>query len=303
MNSIQFLFVLVCSGALATGPLRAAESEATGQHNAPKHAAQISFQIAKEVGIQSTSAGAGTLERVVATYGRLVPDPDGITQIRARFPGQVTNVRARLGDDVKAGDALATIESSDSLQPYTVESPLDGTVIQRNVNVGELADAQILFTVARLDPLWVELKIFPGQRRDIANGQTVHIDTGHSQHEARIRHIVPSSDNSPFVIARAEIENARGLLSPGVLVSARIVVERIDAPLVIESRALQSLDDSRVVFVRKGDVFEVRPVELGLTDGRLTEVLSGLIPDERYVVDNSYLIKADIQKSSAEAAH
>jgi len=298
MNSIQFLFVLVCSGALASASLRAAESKGTGQH-----AAQISPQIAKEVGIQSTTAGAGTLERIVASYGRLVPDPDGITQIRARFPGQVTNVRARLGDDVKAGDVLATIESSDSLQPYTVESPLDGTVIQRNVNVGELADAQMLFTVARLDPLWVELKIFPGQRRDIAIGQTVHIDTGHSQHEARIRNIVPSRDNSPYVIARAEIENARGLLSPGALVSARIVVERINAPLVIESRALQSLDESRVVFVRKGDVFEVRPVELGRTDGRLTEVLSGLILNERYVVDNSYLIKADIEKSGAEAVH
>jgi len=69
-------------------------------------------------------------------------------------------------------------------------------------------------------------------------------------------------------------------------------------PLVIENRALQLLDESQVVFVQEGNSFEPRPVELGRTDGQFTEILSGLKPGERYVVENSYLIKADIEKSS-----
>ncbi|MDP2380154.1 MAG: heavy metal resistance protein CzcB, partial [Pseudohongiella sp.] len=39
------------------------------------------------------------------------------------------------------------------------------------------------------------------------------------------------------------------------------------------------------------------------TDGEFVEVLSGLSAGESYVVDNSYLIKADIEKSGAEHAH
>ena len=77
----------------------------------------------------------------------------------------------------------------------------------------------------------------------------------------------------------------------------------MEAPLVIERRALQSLDNSQVVFIHEGNAFEARPVELGLTDGEFVEVLSGLRTGERYVVDNSYLIKADIEKSGAEHAH
>ena len=76
------------------------------------------------------------------------------------------------------------------------------------------------------------------------------------------------------------------------------MVERIEVPLVIENRALQLLDESQVVFVQEGNSFEPRPVELGRTDGQFTEILSGLKPGERYVVENSYLIKADIEKSS-----
>ena len=114
---------------------------------------------------------------------------------------------------------------------------------------------------------------------------------------------MPQNDNSPYVIARAEIANTEELLSPGRLVSARILVERIEAPLVVENRALQSLDESRVVFVQEGNSFEPRPVELGRTDGQFTEILSGLKPGERYVVENSYLIKADIEKSGASHDH
>ena len=312
MKVVNYLLILASVYVLTIGPTHAAEDD----HSDDSHAhddvneereeheesesthAEISAEMAEQAGIRSKASGAGILERTISSYGRLVPNPDGIALIRARFPGQVTKINASLGDSVKAGNPMATIESNDSLQPYTLRAPFAGTVIQRNINVGELAGEQALFTIAKLDPLWVELKIFPGQRREIAPGQLVRIDTGDAQHESRISHIVPQNSGSPYVIARAEIANAEELLSPGRLVSASIVVERIEAPLVIENRALQLLDESQVVFVQEGNSFEPRPVELGRTDGQFTEILSGLKPGERYVVENSYLIKADIEKSS-----
>jgi acetyl/propionyl-CoA carboxylase alpha subunit len=42
---------------------------------------------------------------------------------------------------------------------------------------------------------------------------------------------------------------------------------------------------------------------LGRSDGRFTEVLAGLQAGDRYVVENSYLIKADIEKSGASHDH
>ena len=312
MKVVYYLLILASVYVLTVGPTHAAEDDhGENAHGGVNEAheesestyVEISADVAEQAGIRSKAAGAGILERTISSYGRLVPNPDGIALIRARFPGQVTKINASLGDSVKAGNPMATIESNDSLQPYTLRAPFAGTVIQRNINVGELAGEQALFTIAKLDPLWVELKIFPGQRREIAPGQLVRIDTGDAQHESRISHIVPQNSGSPYVIARAEIANAEELLSPGRLVSASIVVERIEAPLVVENRALQSLDESRVVFVQEGNSFEPRPVELGRTDGQFTEVLSGLKPGEHYVVENSYLIKADIEKSGASHDH
>lgn len=92
-------------------------------------------------------------------------------------------------------------------------------------------------------------------------------------------------------------------MAPGDLVVGQIDVEKIDVPLAVDNRALQDFRDWRVVFIKVGNTYEIRPLELGRSDGRLTEVLDGLNAGDHYVVENSYLIKADIEKSGASHDH
>jgi len=58
-----------------------------------------------------------------------------------------------------------------------------------------------------------------------------------------------------------------------------------------------------VVFARFGDTYEVRMLELGRGNRDWIEVLGGLVPGTEYVTANSYLIKADIEKSGASHDH
>jgi cobalt-zinc-cadmium efflux system membrane fusion protein len=44
-------------------------------------------------------------------------------------------------------------------------------------------------------------------------------------------------------------------------------------------------------------------LELGDNDGKFVEVLGGLKPNTEYVTENSFLIKADIEKSGASHGH
>jgi cobalt-zinc-cadmium efflux system membrane fusion protein len=57
------------------------------------------------------------------------------------------------------------------------------------------------------------------------------------------------------------------------------------------------------VFVEDGDHYVPRPLILGRNNGRFTEVLDGLSAGEHYVVENSYLIKADLEKEGVEHDH
>lgn len=307
MKKVNYLFVVtsLCLLVLVTGAraTQAAEQDSHAHNEGGDAHTEISTAIAQQAGIRSQVAGASTIERTLSSYGRLAVDPESQVHVQARFPGLVIQVEASLGDMVSAGDTLAIVESNDSLQRYPLTTPVSGTVSQRHISAGEVTGAQALFTIVNFDRLWAELKIFPGQRADIAAGQTVRLNIDEIQHEASIHHLLPDERGSPYVIARAEIINTDGMLSPGRLVSARVIVERIEASLVVDNRALQSLDGYQVVFVQEGDVFAAREVELGRSDNQFSEVLSGLHAGEHYVVDNSYLVKADIEKSGASHAH
>ena len=67
--------------------------------------------------------------------------------------------------------------------------------------------------------------------------------------------------------------------------------------------AIQTIRDWSVVFVKYGNLFEARPLELGENDGHRVEVLQGLSKGEQYVAHNSFAVKAEIEKSSATHDH
>ena len=84
---------------------------------------------------------------------------------------------------------------------------------------------------------------------------------------------------------------------------ARATVAETDVPLAVRRSALQTFRDFDVVFAKVGDTYEVRMLQLGLKDENYIEVLGGLSPEEIYVTGNSYLVKADIEKSVANHDH
>ena len=74
-------------------------------------------------------------------------------------------------------------------------------------------------------------------------------------------------------------------------------------PIGVPFEAIQTIRDWSVVFVKYGNFFEARPVELGESDGSMVEVLHGLRRGEQYVAKNSFTVKAEIGKAGATHSH
>lgn len=86
-------------------------------------------------------------------------------------------------------------------------------------------------------------------------------------------------------------------------VRAVVTVNRRRVPLAVRTDAIQQFRDFRVVFAKVGNTYEVRMLELGREGPEWTEVLGGLKPGTAYAAKNSYLIKADVEKSGASHDH
>ncbi|MES2824211.1 MAG: efflux RND transporter periplasmic adaptor subunit [Pseudomonadota bacterium] len=264
---------------------------------------QLSAAIAKQSGLTTAVAGAGKIQQLVKVYGQVIADPEQVRQLKARFPGVIRSVKAQIGSEVKAGETLATVEANESLRGYSITSPISGTVIARNANEGEMTDDQPLFIVANYSQLALSLPVFPRDATRVQQGQPLLVVSGDNTFKTEVSSITPAGDGSPIFTARARLMNSENRWTTGTWVDAHITVAEISVPLMIDNRALQAFRDWQVVFIQVGDVYEIRPLELGQTDGQFTEVLAGLNSGDSYVVENSYLLKADLEKSGASHDH
>jgi len=180
-------------------------------------------------------------------------------------------------------------------------------VVDRKVDVGAVVGRDNLetelFTVADLDRVWVELAVGPSDLPIVTEGQTVSVAAHGLSRRAvgRIVFISPMLDrdtHSARVVA--EIANPDGNWRPGSLVHAAIAVEERAVALAVPASALQTIDGTRVVFVRTSSGFDKRRVKVGDGDDRLFEVLSGIQSSETIAVANTFALKAELMKSFAE---
>ena len=264
---------------------------------------QISSALTEKFQLATSEVQSGTIERHIELLGTLVIPPKNKAEVNARFSGVVETLASDVGDSVKAGDVIAKIQSNDSLQTYIVKAPISGTVVSRNVNVGQLVTSETLYKIVDAETLWAELKVFPSKRDTIKQGSYIHIKKGSRQQDAKVKFLIPSGSLEPYQIAIVEITNTEGEFSPGDMVTGVVDAQKVDVSLRVENEAIQSMDGNSVVFLNDGNTFQAVPVELGIKDDNFTEVKRGLIAGQIYVSKNSFLIKADLEKSGASHAH
>lgn len=310
------LALAACGGTPAPDGAQDAGSDHAGNAGEAQHAdaeadrpesTVIAAAVAEESGIRVAPAGEGRIVRDLEVQGLITPVDGSAGAATARFPGQVRSLRAQVGDRVRAGQVVATVESNLSLTTYAVTAPLSGQVLARQVPVGAgVAEGQSLFEIADLSRVWVDLHAFGADMRHLRPGAVVTVTRLHdgATRQIRLERVLPGTDTaSQSAVARAVLDNDDGLWRPGTTVAARIRIDDRAVPVQVPLAALQTMDGRDVVLVREGERYHAQPVRLGERDTRHVEVLDGLRAGQQVVVEQSYLVKADIEKAGASHAH
>jgi membrane fusion protein, heavy metal efflux system len=255
-------------------------------------------------GVVFAAAGPATLSDTLQFNGALRANQEAVVQVTPRFPGIVRAIRKRIGDAVAKDDLLASIESNQSLTVYELKAPISGTIIERQISLGEYASEQKpAFVVADLSTIWVDLSIYRQDLKRVRIGDEVLIDPddGGGDIKAAISYVSPvGASDTQTAVARVILPNREGRLRPGLFVTARLVLAKRDVPVAVRVGAIQMLENKTVVFVREGDKVEARPVQIGEMDARHAEVKEVLSAGERYVAENSFVVKAEIGKGEAD---
>jgi cobalt-zinc-cadmium efflux system membrane fusion protein len=108
---------------------------------------------------------------------------------------------------------------------------------------------------------------------------------------------------------RAELPNADGKLLANSYGTGQIVLREEKEAVVVPNEAIPWENNCHVVFVRDKNfldpnglkVFHVRSVRPGVTNGRYTEIIAGVLPGEIIATTNSASLRAELLKATLGA--
>ena len=275
------------------------ESPRTGTHGGL--VVTLDPEAIRTAGIVVGTAGPRQLEVAIELPGEIKLNAERSVEVRPTYTGRVEALRARLGDSVGRGQPLAIIHSNESLSDYVLSSPLSGTVVSRPVNVGATVDHEsVLYTVADLSSVWLDFPVYVQDLGRIRRGQRVHVRTeGGPLGEAAgaIAYVGPLLDvDTRTTYARVVLPNRDGRWQPGRLVTAVVVVDRVNAPVAVPEEAIVRMGSGTAIFRADSSGFELQEVTVGRSDATTTEITSGLESGARIVVRNAFLLKAELEK-------
>ena len=181
-----------------------------------------------EFGIKLNKAKSGWIKKTKLFPGEVSIHLDYLAHVTPRFPGVVKKIYRHIGDEVKAGDVLAIIESNDSLTPYKMTSPISGTVIDKHFTLGESVEENShAFEIANLNTVWIQFSIFQDKFGEISKGQKAIIQSSNGKHtvQGTISYISPTVDeHTRTQMGRIVLSNKQHNWKPGMFVDVNVSV-------------------------------------------------------------------------------
>lgn len=189
-----------------------------------------------------------------------------------------------------------------------IRAPISGIVIENKAVNGQVVSSDtVLFQIADVSDLVAVVNVPEQAVSNIRPGMAAQIqaqgnDTLTAQGQiSYISELLGAETRTAQVHIR--FKNTANQWKQGQLLKASIGKGKADLSLAVRDDSLQTFRDWDVVFIRIGDQFEIRPVELGLKSDGFVQVLSGLKEGQVYAAGNSYLLKAELGKAGASHDH
>ena len=340
-----------------------------------------------KLNIKTLKVTASHYQKRITFPGQVSLNENSVIHIVASVPGVVTKVFKNLGEEVKAGESLALIESREMaeaksayisvykelvlkqdllkreeklwkmkikaeteflktrnafetvkidleqkkqkllalsmkeseieklpsqnipLNLYTIESPINGKILERHTSLGEIINSERqLFVVANLDKVWINLSISAQDLPAIKKGQQVDLyaSNGMPPISSTLMYVSPViSEESRAGRAIVEIDNTQGTWHPGDFVSAQIILDEKSPFISIPAAAVQKIKGDAYVFTKSGATqLEAKKIIIhGMETGQFIQVKEGIGEGDEIIINDTFSLKAELGKSEAEHSH
>lgn len=298
--------VVLAFAALTGCTKKNAVEKTTAESPTPKHEENV-VTLTKEnlshIALKTEEAKRGSLDLVLRAVGRVEENRTKTAKVTSTLEGRLVKLNYDLNDRVKAGDVVGLVQTPELLgKPLELKAPIDGVVVERKSTIGELIGKETeIYTISDPTDLWLIVEVKERDLGAVRIGQVAEFTVlAYPGEKFRGKIVLIGNRVEPesrTLEARVAVENQDGRLKPGMFADIEITTTAMQDVLTISDTALQTMEDTQVVFVATSETrFEKRVVKLGLEHRGRIQILEGIKEGERVVTEGSFILKSELLK-------
>ncbi|ALP52262.1 hemolysin D [Candidatus Tenderia electrophaga] len=232
----------------------------------------------------------------------------GATAVKNSAKRVLQSARQRLElFDVPAHQIHELEQSRELMRNLHIHSPFAGRVMNIGAREGQYVTPQDeLYLIADLSRIWVSVDVYEDDLPWIELGDRAELEVRAAPgevYEGEVSFIHPVQDRQTRTVrVRLAVDNPDLTLKPGMFANVVLHADPRPDAVVVPSEAIVRSGQREQVFVARGEgKFIPRDVQLGISAGGETQILSGVEPGERVVVSSQFLIDSESKLKEATA--
>jgi multidrug efflux pump subunit AcrA (membrane-fusion protein) len=228
-----------------------------------------------QAAVNSAVASLRSAQEQVTSNGTL-QNPSGLQASSVEEAQALQQVALAQADQIRTSIAKAAIIS-----------PIDGVVVNRNLNPGEYPGTRQIFTLQQVDPIFAILHASGSQVANVSVGSTTKIvasDLGSSGLTGRVAGVLNQvNPGSTDFQVKVLLHNPDDRLRPGMAIEGNVALPPLRG---VKVPATAFLDDNRNSIMTVGDDSAVKTMQVQYVgdDGK-TAVVTGIAPGVRVISD------------------
>ncbi len=189
---------------------------------------------------------------------------------------------------VQKGSKLFSILSTSSVGEIIIYAPFDGYVGITDYKVGDrLKNGDLLLTLDDMSSMKASLYL-PEKILPLIKGPIKYIAKSKIYPNEEYSGVITNIDQrvdvkSRTIKAYALIDNSNNLLRPGLLVNVDIILDEIQDAVLVPEQSILTAKDYNYVFVADKDIAKLKKVQIGITNKGKTQILEGIKDGEAIV--------------------
>ena len=197
-----------------------------------------------------------------------------------------------------AAKKILSINGNNINGEFAIKSPIDGFIIQKNVNNGmsiRTDNGAALFIISDLKKVWIQANVYEENISKVHAGDEVDVTTityPDKIFKGKVDKMTNVLDPTSKVMKmRVILENPGYLLKPEMFATITMYNKENGQAIAISSSDLV-FDNSQYYVVVYNDRkhINIRPIDVLSTNGKITYIKNGVNPGERIIGSNALLI-------------